>query len=128
MTVAIVGIGYVGLPLVQAFAAIGRPVVAFDIDPLRVDELSRGVDRNAEGLELQGAAGVKWTSNPADLSGATDFIIAVPTPVDAGRRPDLGPMIAACELVGAALAHGAMVVVECTVYPGATEEVAALVL
>lgn len=128
MTVAIVGIGYVGLPLVQAFAAIGRPVVAFDIDPLRVDELSRGVDRNAEGLELQGAAGVKWTSNPADLSGATDFIIAVPTPVDAGRRPDLGPMIAACELVGAALAPGAMVVVECTVYPGATEEVAALVL
>lgn len=129
MTVAIIGIGYVGLPLVRAFAEAGRPVIAFDIDADRIAELARGVDRNADFPEgTSSLSNVRWTSAAADLTSATDFIIAVPTPVDGERRPDLGPMISACELVGDAMPKGSLVVVECTVYPGATEEIAAPVL
>jgi len=125
MTVGIVGVGYVGLPLVQAFAGIGRPVVAFDIDAERIAELRRGIDRNgADHREFGVLDGVTWTADPADLADAEEIIIAVPTPVDADRRPDFSPMVAAAETVGRAMRPGTLVVVECTVHPGATEEVA----
>ena len=123
MTVAIVGIGYVGLPLVQAFSGIGRQVVAYDVDRVRIAELMAGHDRNAtDDPHLGPMPGVTWTNEPHWLSTATDIIIAVPTPVDHDRRPNFSPMIAAAETVGAHMQRGALVVVECTVHPGATEE------
>ena len=129
MTVAIVGIGYVGLPLVQAFSRIGRQVVAYDVDRARVAELMEGYDRNATDDPNMGPMpGVTWTNEPHWLSTATDIIIAVPTPVDHDRRPNFSPMIDAAETVGAHMQKGTLVVIECTVHPGATEELAGPVL
>lgn len=125
MTVAIVGIGYVGLPLVQAFSRIGRQVVAYDVDRVRIAELMEGHDRNAtDDPDLGPMPGVTWTNEPHWLSTATDIIIAVPTPVDHDRRPNFTPMISAAETVGAHMQRGALVVIECTVHPGATEDLA----
>jgi UDP-N-acetyl-D-galactosamine dehydrogenase len=129
MTVAIVGVGYVGLPLVQAFSKTGRQVVAYDVDRVRVAELMEGYDRNATDDPHMGPMpGVTWTNEPHWLSTATDIIIAVPTPVDQDRRPDFSPMIEAVETVGAHMQRGTMVVIECTVHPGATEELAGPIL
>ncbi|MFN6979824.1 MAG: nucleotide sugar dehydrogenase, partial [Gemmobacter sp.] len=119
---AVIGLGYVGLPLAVAFAA-HRPVLGFDIDPGRVAELRAGRDRTreVEAGALRGAA-LRFSNDPADLATCNTFVVTVPTPVDAHKRPDLGPLIAASRTVGRAMRPGALVIYESTVYPGATEE------
>ena len=121
--IAVVGLGYVGLPVAAAFAERGL-VIAFDRDPDRVAELRRGVDRNAtvDGARL-GGPNLDLTHDPRDLERADCFIIAVPTPVDESKRPDLRALESASRTVGARLRPGAVVVYESTVYPGATEDV-----
>ncbi len=127
-TIAVIGLGYVGLPVALAF---GRkfPTIGFDRKEQRVRELAAGNDANAEHSadELRGS-GVRFTADPAALGEATFFIVAVPTPVDKNNRPDLQPLIAASELVGAHIRKGAVVVFESTVYPGVTEDVCAPVI
>jgi UDP-N-acetyl-D-glucosamine/UDP-N-acetyl-D-galactosamine dehydrogenase len=121
--IAVIGLGYVGLPVAAAFARAGNTVVGFDIDQSRIGELRAGLDRTRE-VE---AADLKLPSlsftNEADAFRASDFfIVTVPTPIDAARRPDLGAMFEASRMVGAALKKGDIVVYESTVYPGAVEE------
>ncbi|WPZ36216.1 nucleotide sugar dehydrogenase [Thalassobaculum sp. OXR-137] len=123
-TVAVLGLGYVGLPLALAFAEAGRTVVGFDIDGTRTADLGRGIDRNdPEGVAIALPAGLRFTSDPADLASADVFVLAVPTPIDDSRRPDLGPLADAARVVGGAIRPGGLVIVESTVHPGATEEV-----
>ena len=120
---AVIGLGYVGLPVAVAFGRHGTPVVGFDIDPTRISELKSGCDRTREvAAEDLGHAHLKFTSDPADLAGADFFIVTVPTPIDSARRPDLTALIRASRTVGRALKKGDIVVYESTVYPGATEE------
>ncbi|MEO0975344.1 MAG: nucleotide sugar dehydrogenase, partial [Pseudomonadota bacterium] len=129
LRVAVVGLGYVGLPLAVAF---GRrlPTVGFDINAQRVDELRGGHDRTLEvdAEELREAAQLSYT---ADLEGLRDcnvYIATVPTPIDGSKRPDLTPLIRASETIGKVLRRGDVVIYESTVYPGATEEVCVPVL
>ncbi len=127
--IAVIGLGYVGLPVAAAFAASGAETIGFDIDSARIAELRRGHDRTREidaAALLQ--APIRFTSDAHDLAPADFFIVTVPTPVDAARRPDLSMVLAASRTVGAALRRGAIVVYESTVYPGATEEDCAPVL
>jgi UDP-N-acetyl-D-galactosamine dehydrogenase len=121
--IAVIGLGYVGLPLAVEFARI-RPVLGFDIDKRRIAELARGEDRTREVAPeaLGRATGLELCADPARLAAANVFIVTVPTPIDADRRPDLRPLLAASKTVGRALSRGAVVVYESTVYPGATEE------
>jgi UDP-N-acetyl-D-galactosamine dehydrogenase len=121
-SIAVVGLGYVGLPVAVAFGR-QRPVLGFDINPRRIAELREGHDstREVEAAELA-ASQIEFTSDPAALARADFIIVAVPTPVDDARRPDLTPVLRASETVGRHLARGAIVVFESTVYPGATEE------
>ncbi|MGB9115062.1 nucleotide sugar dehydrogenase [Bradyrhizobium sp.] len=121
--IAVIGLGYVGLPVAVAFARGGSPVVGFDIDQTRVRELRAGQDRTREvetsDLKLPS---LSFTSEAGALQSADFFIVTVPTPIDAARRPDLGAMLEASRLVGASLKRGDIVVYESTVYPGAVEE------
>jgi UDP-N-acetyl-D-galactosamine dehydrogenase len=121
--IAVVGLGYVGLPVALAFAREFEHTVGFDISEDRVRSLSANHDWTAEvtEAELRGSS-LKLTSDPADLRGTTFFVVAVPTPIDSDRRPNLEPLMAATRLVASALAPGAVVVYESTVYPGVTEE------
>jgi len=121
--IAVIGLGYVGLPVAVAFARSGAPVVGFDIDPRRVEELRAGRDRTreVEPGDLRQPT-LRYESDPAALAGADFFIVTVPTPIDAARQPDLSAMLAASRTVGAALKRGDVVVYESTVYPGAVEE------
>jgi UDP-N-acetyl-D-galactosamine dehydrogenase len=121
--VAVIGLGYVGLPLAVEFGKI-RPVVGFDIDAQRVAELQRGEDRTREvdPAELAEAAQLTYSCDPADLGRCSIYIVTVPTPIDASKRPDLGPLVSASRTVGRALRKGDLVIYESTVYPGATEE------
>ncbi|MFN3642446.1 MAG: nucleotide sugar dehydrogenase [Gemmobacter sp.] len=119
---AVIGLGYVGLPLAVAFAA-HRPVLGFDIDPGRVAELRAGHDRTREvDAGALRASALRFSSDAADLAACNTFVVTVPTPIDAHKRPDLGPLIAASRTVGRAMRPGALVIYESTVYPGATEE------
>ena len=121
--IAVVGLGYVGLPLAVALAR-HFSVIGFDISQKRVDELATGRDRTGEvSADGLAAAAVAYTCDPARLKEAAVVIVAVPTPIDLHRAPDLTPVIGACRTVGANLAQGAVVVFESTVYPGLTEEV-----
>lgn len=121
--VAIVGLGYVGLPVALAFARKFRDTVGFDVSEARVNALRDGRDSTGEVSEAELAQSpLLLTGNPADLRGCTMFIVAVPTPIDQDRRPDLGPLESATRIVGSAMAPGAVVVYESTVYPGVTEE------
>ena len=121
--IAVVGLGYVGLPVALAFARKFERTVGFDISDDRVRSLADHHDWTGEVTEAElRETSLKLTSDPADLRGTTFFVVAVPTPIDADRRPDLGPLLAATRLVAAALAPGAVVVYESTVYPGVTEE------
>ena len=122
-TIAVIGLGYVGLPVAAGFARGGYRVIGFDIDRDRIAELRRGFDRTGELSEGE-LAGINcaYSSAPKDLRAADVFIITVPTPVDAANNPDLRALRAASDTVGAALRPGAVVVYESTVYPGATEE------
>jgi len=121
--IAVIGLGYVGLPVAVAFARAGNPVVGFDIDEARVGELKAGGDRTREveivDLKLPS---LSFTSDGGALRNSDFFIVTVPTPIDDAHRPDLGAMIAASRSVGAALKKGDIVVFESTVYPGAVEE------
>ena len=122
--IAVVGLGYVGLPLAVAFGR-KRPTVGFDIDPARIGDLRRHHDATLEvdATELQSAAGLSFSADAADLAGCNVFIVTVPTPVDAYKRPDLDALEAASRTVGKAIARGGVAIFESTVYPGATEEV-----
>jgi UDP-N-acetyl-D-galactosamine dehydrogenase len=121
--IAVIGLGYVGLPVAVAFGRAGFATVGFDISRARIAELAAGRDRTGEVAAAQLAASmVRFTADPAELSAADFFIVTVPTPIDAARRPDLSALAAASDTVGRALAAGAVVVFESTVYPGATEE------
>src|SRR5689334_6095160 len=121
--IAVIGLGYVGLPLA---AALGRefPTLGFDISAARIAELQRGHDATGEvdAAELAGAAQLRFGANTAELRDCNVFIIAVPTPVTAHKWPDLMPLVRASEIVGASMSRGAVVIYESTVYPGATEE------
>ena len=121
--IAVVGLGYVGLPVALAFARKFEDTVGFDVSARRVDALRANEDWTGEVTsdELQ-ASTLKLSADPADLRGCTFFVVAVPTPIDTDRRPDLGPLRSATRTVGSALAPGAVVVYESTVYPGVTEE------
>ena len=121
--IAVIGLGYVGLPVAVAFAKSGVPVTGFDIDSKRVDELRAGHDRTRE-VE---AAHLKQTSlrfdhDPSSLAESDFYVVTVPTPIDGARRPDLGAILSASQIVGEALKRGDIVVYESTVYPGAIEE------
>ncbi|MFA9199704.1 MAG: nucleotide sugar dehydrogenase, partial [Cypionkella sp.] len=122
-TIAVIGLGYVGLPLAVEFGK-RRPVVGFDIDAGRIAELRRGHDRTdeVEASELAAAGHLTFTSSAADIAGCGIYIVTVPTPIDRHRRPDLTPLIKASETVGRVLKAGDLVIYESTVYPGASEE------
>ncbi len=121
--IAVIGLGYVGLPVAVAFARSGAPVLGFDIDRSRVDELRAGHDRTREvDVADLAHASLTYESDPAKLASSDFFIVTVPTPIDEANRPDLGAMLAASRTVGRVLKSGAIVVYESTVYPGAVEE------
>lgn len=122
-TLAVIGLGYVGLPLAVEFGK-KRRVVGFDINAKRIAELRAGDDRTLETEpdELQAATLLSFTTNPADLATCSIFIVTVPTPIDEHKRPDLTPLIKASETIGKGLKVGDIVIYESTVYPGATEE------
>lgn len=123
-TIAIVGLGYVGLPLAVEFGK-HRPVIGFDIKTDRIAELRAGNDRTLEcsPASLRAAEHLNFTSDSAELPNAGIYIVTVPTPVDGANRPDMQPLVSASRTVGAALKRGDVVIYESTVYPGATEEV-----
>ena len=147
-TLAVIGLGYVGLPLAVEFSTprtcvrtgipLKRRVIGFDINSQRLDELRQGIDRTNEtsDAELQAALHLEFTSDPAQLAGADVFVVTVPTPIDSAKRPDLTPLEKASATVGRALKARAqegtittpLVIYESTVYPGATEEVCVPIL
>jgi UDP-N-acetyl-D-galactosamine dehydrogenase len=147
-TVAVIGLGYVGLPLAVEFAkeqacvrtgaALRRRVIGFDVNTKRLEELRQGIDRTNEtsACELQAAERLEFTHDPAALAVADVFVITVPTPIDSAKRPDLTPLEKASATVGQALKIRAtqgigtmpLVIYESTVYPGATEEVCVPIL
>ena len=120
--VSVVGLGYVGLPVAVAFGKIDK-TVGFDINAKRIQELKEGYDRTGEvtAEELKSAE-IIFTDKIEELSLADFHIVAVPTPVDDAKQPDLTPMLKASETVGRALKKGDIVVYESTVYPGFTED------
>ncbi|HTS42719.1 MAG TPA: nucleotide sugar dehydrogenase [Xanthobacteraceae bacterium] len=121
--IAVIGLGYVGLPVAVAFARSGAPVTGFDINKRRIEELRSGHDRTREVArgELKQPT-LKLESDPASLKAADFFIVTVPTPIDGAHRPDLGALLGASETVGRVLGKNSIVVYESTVYPGAIEE------
>lgn len=121
--IAVIGLGYVGLPVAVAFGKSKVPTVGFDLNPTRVAELKRGNDRTKE-VEADdlAAADVKFTADVEDLCDSDFYIVAVPTPVDNAQHPDLTALLGASKTVGGVLKTGDIVVYESTVYPGATEE------
>ena len=127
--VAIIGLGYVGLPLAVEFGKV-RPVIGFDINAKRVEELQGGRDHTLEcsSEELAEAKYLRYSCNAQDLKQVHIFIVTVPTPVDQANRPDMTPLVKASETVGKVLKAGDIVIYESTVYPGATEEVCVPVL
>ena len=150
---AVIGLGYVGLPLAVEFStsctcvrtgiSLRRRVIGFDINRQRLDELIQGIDRTKEISfeELRTAQHLEFTSDPEQLADADVFVVTVPTPIDSAKRPDLKPLEQASATVGRALrlraenqrCHGQprttpLVVFESTVYPGATEEVCVPIL
>ncbi|MDU8944945.1 Vi polysaccharide biosynthesis UDP-N-acetylglucosamine C-6 dehydrogenase TviB [Ovoidimarina sediminis] len=122
--IGVIGLGYVGLPLAVAFGRV-FDTVGFDVKTARVTEIRAGADSTHEVPEddLRTATHLTVSTDPADLAACTVFIVTVPTPIDAAKRPDLAPLRAASETVGAVLKPGDTVVYESTVFPGATEEV-----
>lgn len=120
---AVIGLGYVGLPLAAEFGK-HRSVVGFDINQKRIDQLSNGIDETLEVSEeeLKESYHLRFSTNLSDLTSCNVFIVTVPTPIDEYKRPDLTPLIKASETIGKALKKGDIVIYESTVYPGATEE------
>ncbi|MCF6445724.1 nucleotide sugar dehydrogenase [Nereida sp. MMG025] len=123
LRVAVVGLGYVGLPVAVRFGQ-KKQTLGFDIDTQRIAELRNGIDRTNEitADELGAASELTFSDQEQDLAAANFYIVTVPTPINSAKAPDLGPLRSASELVGRAIAPGDFVVYESTVYPGATEE------
>jgi len=123
INLGIVGLGYVGLPLAVEFAKI-RSVIGFDIKSSRIDELRLGIDKTleVEPQEFEDAKHIQFTANIDDLKDCNCFIITVPTPITADKKPDLTPLLAASKTIGSILKKGDIVIYESTVYPGATED------
>lgn len=126
---AVVGLGYVGLPLAVEFGKV-RSVLGFDINARRIEELQAGHDHTleVEREELQAAVHLRYSADAEALAEANVFIVTVPTPIDKYKQPDLTPLIRASETIGRVLKRGDIVIYESTVYPGATEEVCVPVL
>ena len=120
---AIIGLGYVGLPLAVEFGK-QRPVIGFDINQSRINALREGHDSTLEvsDQELKQACLLSYSADTADLEAANVYIVTVPTPIDEHKQPDLTPLRKASETIGKTLKHGDIVIYESTVYPGATEE------
>ena len=121
--IGVIGLGYVGLPLSVEFGK-KYETFGYDINPHRIDDLRNKVDRTREVSfeELASANRLVFTSQIQDLVGCNYYIVTVPTPIDDAKRPNLAPLLSACELVGSVLKRGDVVVFESTVYPGATED------
>jgi UDP-N-acetyl-D-galactosamine dehydrogenase len=121
--IAVIGLGYVGLPVAVAFARSGAAVVGFDIDRRRIEELRAGIDRTLE-VEKDDLSHptLSYTTDPEAVAASDFYIITVPSPIDAARRPDLSALFSASDMVGRFLKRGDVVVYESTVYPGAIEE------
>ena len=127
-SISVIGLGYVGLPVAVAFGEISK-VIGFDIDQKRVDELKNGIDKTGEVVSSElSASNVYFTSDLDELSKADFHIVAVPTPIDDSRNPDLRPLLSTSRSVGKILKKGDIVVYESTVYPGLTEEECAPIL
>lgn len=127
--IAIVGLGYVGLPVALAIAEHYPGTYGFDLNPKKIEDLRSGLDRNFDVDQSRlKASSLVFTSNPEDLKGSTFFVVAVPTPVDKSRKPDLAPLIAASKMVGKLIKKGALIVFESTVYPGVSEEICAPII
>lgn len=128
-SIAIIGLGYVGLPLAVEFGKI-RKTIGFDINDRRVSELKEGVDHTQECSkeELLSAEQLSFTSNVENIRQCNIYIVTVPTPIDEHKQPDLSPLIKASDTIGKVLKKGDIVIYESTVYPGATEEVCIPVL
>ena len=127
--IAVVGLGYVGLPLAAEFGKRGA-VLGFDVDATRIAELRRGHDRTGEvdAAGLAAATGLAFTAEPTELAECRIFIVTVPTPINRHKQPDLTPLIRASESIGRVMPEGALVIYESTVYPGATEEICVPIL
>ncbi|SPT53753.1 UDP-glucose 6-dehydrogenase tuaD [Actinomyces bovis] len=127
-SLAVVGLGYVGLPIAVAFSRKVN-VIGFDCNEKKIDDYNRGMDPTQEvGAEQIRACSVEFTADAKRLAEAEFVIVAVPTPVSSDRRPDLGPVRSACKVVGQNLRRGAIVVFESTVYPGVTEDICVPIL
>lgn len=126
---AVVGLGYVGLPLAVEFGK-QRDVIGFDINLARIDALKKGHDHTLEvdAEELARATGLRYTADSKELVNANVFIVTMPTPIDEFKQPDLTPLIRASETIGGVLKKGDLVIYESTVYPGVTEEICVPVL
>ena len=123
LKLAIIGLGYVGLPLAVEFAK-RRTVVGFDIGAKRIADLQSGIDHTGEvdSTELAATPRLSFTTDPADIADCNTYIVTVPTPIDSQKRPDISLLLKASETVGKVLRSGDIVIYESTVYPGATEE------
>lgn len=127
--IAVIGLGYVGLPVALAFAKKFPNTIGFDINKARVQALANGIDKTGEcSSEELASSTIVWSSDAEDLRASTFFVIAVPTPIDMSKRPDLTPVRRASETVGSVLSKGAVVVFESTVYPGVTEDICGPIL
>ncbi len=128
-TIAVIGLGYVGLPLAVEFGKATN-TIGFDISSDRIEELNKKHDRTLEVSpdEMAEAKNLSFTSNPQDLSSCKVFIVTVPTPINQHKQPDLTPLIKASETIGSVMPAGCVVIYESTVYPGATEEVCVPIL
>jgi len=122
-SIAIIGLGYVGFPLAVEFGK-KYPTLGFDIDATRISDLNRGYDRTQEvsDIQLKSSSQLKFSSELNELSACNTFIVTVPTPIDHFKKPDLGPLLKASEMIGQVLKNGDVVIYESTVYPGCTEE------
>ena len=126
--ISVIGMGYVGLPVAVAFGRLGE-VIGFDIDERRIAELEQGCESTGEvAPDDLAAAHIAFTTDSKQLEQADFHIVAVPTPINDAKNPDMGPLIAASELLGRVLGKGDIIVYESTVYPGATEEICAPIL
>jgi UDP-N-acetyl-D-galactosamine dehydrogenase len=126
--IAVVGLGYVGLPVAAAFGRIG-PVIGFDVNEAKIEDLRRGEDRTGEVSKTDLLhAQITFTDDPSSLKSADFIIVAVPTPITRALQPDLTALMRASELIGTHLKAGTIVVYESTVYPGATEEICGPIL
>jgi len=127
--IAVIGLGYVGLPIAIEFGKI-RPVIGFDINERRISDLRDGLDKSLEASyeDIASAKYLSFSATPRDLQNSEIFIITVPTPVDSANRPDMSPLVRASEMVAKLLKRGGVVIYESTVYPGATEEICVPIL